>query len=381
MLQRAIGNRNVVRLLRGEPVMESLEQATGKPGRRLERAVREPLEERLGVDLGGVRVHSGEASEAAAAALGARAFALGRDIHMGRELRTLTGRRRREVLTHEAVHTVQQGGAAVALRDGLRIAEPNEPAEREAASVAREIGSPALALRDSLRVASVTPAVQRDLTDELPVTNGTFKMNMKTQSNPGAKSGLMGPISFHAADTAPDSTLIKLFQAVRLEDLTTGKDYKWTGADRPRTRTQTTADPSRGIEPGWWIDILPNLAKRRTGKASPAVSPYYRTYAPNVTQSQDGSKQGATIQDTSLWDYPGWSVNSRFSFETVAKDTVGGFVYGSVMWGFTISDAAKGTVDNEYATGRNVTLATTDAALKRFDEYYRNPGARTAPRR
>jgi hypothetical protein len=381
MLQRAIGNRGVAHLLRAAPAGHLVKRAASDPARRLEPSVRQPLEERLGKSLGGVRVHSGPASEAAAAALGARAFAVGRDVFTGFELRSLPARKRREVMTHEAVHTVQQRGAAVALRDDLRVSSPDEPAEREAAAVAREVASAGLALRDAMRVSSVAPTVQRDLTDKLPVRNGDFKMNLKTQSNPGAKSGLQGTITFHAAGTAPDSTSIKLFQAVRIEDLTTGKDYKWTGVDAPRTKAQTKADPSRGIDPGWWIDIDPSLTKRRTKKADAPVSPYYRAYWPNVASSQDGSKAGKVIQDASLWDYPGWSVNSRFSFETVAKDAVGGFVYGTVMWGFTISDASKGTVDHEYAAGRNVTLAETDAALKKFDEYYRNPGARTAPKK
>jgi hypothetical protein len=70
----------------------------------------------------------------------------------------------------------------------------------------------------------------------------------------------------------------------------------------------------------------------------------------------------------------------RFSFETVAKAADTDFVYGTVMWGFTISDASKGVVDHERAVGRNVTLLTTDEAIKKFNEFYRNPGASTAPK-
>ena len=85
------------------------------------------------------------------------------------------------------------------------------------------------------------------------------------------------------------------------------------------------------------------------------------------------------IQDASLWDFPKWNQNSRFDFETVAKATDTGHVYGSVIWGFTISDASKGEITGEYATGHNVTQATTDQALKNLDEYYRNTGSSTAP--
>ena len=247
--------------------------------------------------------------------------------------------------------------------------------------MAREVASPGLALRDAMRVSSVASTVQRDLTDKLPVRNGDFKMNLKTQSNPGAKSGLQGTITFHPADKAPDSTSIRLFQAVRLEDLTTGKDYKWTGVDAPRTKTQTKADPSRGIDPGWWIDINPALTKPRTKKAdAPGVTVLPRLLAERRVESRRVEGRQGDPGRVPL-GLPRLVGNSRFSFETVAKDAVGGFVYGSVMWGFTISDASKGTVDHEYAAGRNVTLAETDAALKKLDEFYRNPGARTAPKK
>jgi hypothetical protein len=71
----------------------------------------------------------------------------------------------------------------------------------------------------------------------------------------------------------------------------------------------------------------------------------------------------------------------RFSFETVAQATDTGHIYGSVAWGFTISDASKGEITHEYASGRDVTLATTDEALRRFNEHYRNPGASKAPKK
>ena len=49
------------------------------------------------------------------------------------------------------------------------------------------------------------------------------------------------------------------------------------------------------------------------------------------------------------------------------------------MWGFTVEDPVHGTLSHEHSVGRNVALATTNEALRVFDEYYRNPGATTAP--
>lgn len=239
-------------------------------------------------------------------------------------------------------------------------------------------GSRALALRSALRTGAPR-VLARDLTKHHYVWHGKFQMNMKTQKNPGGYSGLSGTISFKPDGPAPDSTKIRLYQSVRLEDLTTKKDFVWTGADAPRTAMQTTADAKKGIDPGWWIDINPALVNKRTKKADPEVSPYYRDYWPNAANSKDGSKKGAAIVEASLWDFPSWNSNGRYSFETVAKAVDTGAVYGTVQWGFTISDAAKGTVDHEYSRGRGAPTATTRQALKNLGEFYGNTGASTAP--
>jgi len=95
--------------------------------------------------------------------------------------------------------------------------------------------------------------------------------------------------------------------------------------------------------------------------------------------NKDGSKKGTTITDASIWDYPGSFSNRRFTFETMAKDPTSDHVFGTVMWGFTISDASKGVVDNEHAVGRDLTLRSTDLAIEAFNKYYKNPGTPGAP--
>jgi hypothetical protein len=263
---------------------------------------------------------------------------------------------------------------------GLPAVIGNRAMARVAAGLREPQGSRALALRRSMR-ATGPRAIARDLTKHHYVWKGKFQMNMKTQKNPGAYSGLSGTITFTPDKTGGDTTKLRLFQAVRLEDLTTGKDFQWTGVDKPRSDMQTTADAKKGIDPGWWIDMNPALAAKRTKKADATVTPYYRDYWPNAANSQDGTKKGATVTDASLWDFPSWNKKSRYSFETVAKAADTGEVYGAVQWGFTISDAAKGTVDNEYSRGRGGPSATTNQALHNLDEFYGNPGASTAPKK
>ena len=185
-------------------------------------------------------------------------------------------------------------------------------------------------------------------------------------------------MKFTPSATAPDSANIRLLQTVRTENLATGKDHVYTGGEANRNKVMTAADAKTGVTPGSFVDHSAAASTPRSAKADAAVSPYYRDYWPNPKDSQDGSKKGKTIKEASLWDSPGANVNFRFSFETAAKAADTGHIYATLTWGFTISDAAKGTVDTEYASANSAESATFTAAVKAFDEFYKNPGASTA---
>ena len=95
-------------------------------GEALDQGVRRIMEPRFGFDLGGVRVHRGDAGAAATTALNARAFTVGRDIafapgefHPG----TPSGQR---LLAHELTHVAQQAhaGRAVVQRQPKPDTEP-----------------------------------------------------------------------------------------------------------------------------------------------------------------------------------------------------------------------------------------------------------------
>ena len=371
------------------PLLQRAEVEASQP---LDPIVRTSLEGRLGHDFSRVRVHSGPASTMAAERIGARAYTLGTDIHLGAEARFYSGEARSRLLTHEAVHTVQQGGSPVAPHPQLAVSSPQDAAEQEAEQIASTLDvsnttpiSRSLALRDSMRANSgrpgiarmVAPQLQRDLTGKKAVKDGEFDLDLKTESHAGAKSGMNGTIKFTASDKAPDSSNIRLLQVVRLEDLTTGKDYVWTGGEANRNKVMTAS--SKGIEPGYHVDRIPSGLSPRTKVADAPVSPYYLDNFGVGGSNQDGSKKGKTVKEASLGDYPGWSSNCRFSFETAAKGADTGYIYATLTWGFTISDASKGTVDTEHADAHRSPSATFGAAVKSFNEFFKNPGSSTAP--
>jgi hypothetical protein len=370
-----------------------MESAASETARPLDERVRQSLEQNLQQDLGSVRVHAGPASAKAAESLGARAYTLGNRIHLGAEASRLSGDERDHLLAHEAVHTVQQGLQSVAPQGKLSVSSPHDSAEVEADHIARSVLSPAkrapspsLAMRDRLRASPVAqtvsrvaaPLIQRDIIKSGIVRDGTFDLNLVKDTDGSGSTGLKGTIKFTPSATAPDSSLIKLLQIARLEDIGTGADYVWTGAEADRNLMQTTANKTTKVQQGFFVDHLASVANPRTAKKDASVSPYYRTYAPSPSVSQDGSKSGKTVQHASLWDWPKWASSGRFTFETAARAVNSGYTYATVRWGFTVTNPG-GAISAESATFHRSPSTTFGAAVTAFNEFYKNPGASTAP--
>ncbi|HEU4593877.1 MAG TPA: DUF4157 domain-containing protein [Pyrinomonadaceae bacterium] len=153
----------------------------GAAGSPLEGGLRSSLESYFKTSLTGVRVHAGAESQATAERLGASAFTLGQNIHLGPEGVRAGGAARAALLAHEVVHTLQQG--PVVPRAKPKVGERDDDFERQAdrlaAGFSRFNRDPqdaiALKIRDSLKISHVSggePAVQRR---RLPTHFGEFE--------------------------------------------------------------------------------------------------------------------------------------------------------------------------------------------------------------
>jgi hypothetical protein len=112
----------------------SVHETLSAPGRPLDTRTRSFFEQRLGRELGSVRVHADARAATSAEAVGALAYTVGLDIVFARGRyapRTQEGKR---LLAHELAHVVQQGGVD-------REARPNNPA-------IQTLGAPALQRQD-----------------------------------------------------------------------------------------------------------------------------------------------------------------------------------------------------------------------------------------
>jgi len=97
-------------------------------GQPLEGKIRRRMEDALGADFSGVRLHVGKKSDELNSRIQARAFTSGADIFIRREDHAPSTARGQRLLAHELAHTIQQGAAT-----------QHSEAQRSVASVAHSV--------------------------------------------------------------------------------------------------------------------------------------------------------------------------------------------------------------------------------------------------
>lgn len=103
--------------------------ALSAPGRPLAAADRTFFGSRLGADLGDVRIHDGPDADRAARAVGARGFALGRDLVFAEGAYRPTEPEGRRLLAHELAHVRQDATASTVRRDNGKGGKAEEKPE------------------------------------------------------------------------------------------------------------------------------------------------------------------------------------------------------------------------------------------------------------
>jgi hypothetical protein len=143
-LQRAIGNGNTTSVL--DDGRSPVHDVVGTPGEPLNANVRADMEERLGHDFGDVRLHTDGAAEDSARSVNAKAYTVGSHIAFQRSAYDPSSESGRITLAHELTHVVQQRSGAVdgvPAAGGIRVSDPSDRFEREAASTAeRAVSTP-----------------------------------------------------------------------------------------------------------------------------------------------------------------------------------------------------------------------------------------------
>lgn len=123
----------------------AVERAAGSSGAPLREDLRARFEGSLGTDLSAVRVHTGATSAQASADVGAKAYAVGSDVHFGAGQYQPDDPFGVHLLAHEVAHTQQQAAGEPHRQHRLAVTEPGDAAEVEAdrAADAMVAGAPA----------------------------------------------------------------------------------------------------------------------------------------------------------------------------------------------------------------------------------------------
>ena len=247
------------------------------PGAPLPATERARFEGSLGVDLGAVRVHTGPASEAAAAAVSARAFTIGDDIHFAAGQLAPGTPAGDHLLAHEVAHTVQQGGGAPHAQARLEVSTPDDPAEHEAdrAADAMVAGLPAV----------VTPSA------------GVARQIMRDAGVPSVPDA--GPPSAGVEDPAalaakhPDRAIEDAAQPDPA-DLTRKGPLDWDALASPEPGPR---------DPGVWTRPAVQFAQSSTGAADATQALTYRRADGKVADPGDAAFRPR-------W-YPAWEADTR----------------------------------------------------------------------
>jgi hypothetical protein len=115
------------------PVSGAIERVTdtiARPGRPLQRALRQDMERRFDRSFRDVRLHDDAEAAASAAAVNAHAYTVGNHIVFGRGRFQPGASAGRMLIAHELAHTLQQSGAGASTPD--RISRPSDPHEQQA---------------------------------------------------------------------------------------------------------------------------------------------------------------------------------------------------------------------------------------------------------
>ncbi|HYH79034.1 MAG TPA: DUF4157 domain-containing protein [Longimicrobium sp.] len=152
----------------GEAAPAIVHDVLRSPGAPLDAGTRAAMEPRFGHSFADVRVHVDGRAADSAAAVGAHAYAVGRDVVFGAGRYAPSSADGRRLIAHELAHVVQQSGsAATAIQPSLQVGPSDAPEEREAHAAADAVaaGRPASLAAAPARLARMPGGGTADLHD------------------------------------------------------------------------------------------------------------------------------------------------------------------------------------------------------------------------
>ena len=326
----------------------AVDAALQSPAQPLEPQTRTFFENRFGFDFGQVRIHTGQAATGSVQTIGARAFAIGKDLVFGQGEYHPDTRPGRLLLAHELAHVIQQHPSTADRPAPFKIGSPSDQTEREADTAARVALSAAGSERSFLHAA---PAGSRPVLRRYVDTwGGRFDTDYFNETSDESGHGVDIKIRFTPNDTVDASKIALTQWAQTLRD---GKPVNpYEGQIDPVKGGETgkkVAEMRSGTDteaPGASIDSTPSERTPLMQMKDPPSGDNEMAHSVPLTtprqEAQFGSRtKGAKPTDAFAADRPratslsGAKVSQ--SFETASLAVEGkqkGVYYGSVKWGW-----------------------------------------------
>jgi hypothetical protein len=141
-VQRSNGAHHEASKAGDAQVPDSVRDIISSPGQQLDTGIQRAIEERMGDNLGDVRIHTGPKAAKACQDINARAFTVGNHVAFNTGEYDPNSAEGQHVLAHELAHVRQQTGGAVSMLpqqgEGLEI-DPDPRLEREAEETAERV--------------------------------------------------------------------------------------------------------------------------------------------------------------------------------------------------------------------------------------------------
>ncbi|HEX2746113.1 MAG TPA: DUF4157 domain-containing protein [Streptosporangiaceae bacterium] len=174
------------------------------PGQPLDEQTRTAMEAAFGYSFSAVRIHNDSRAAASARAVRARAYTVGSDVVFGTGQYSPASLAGRELLAHEMAHVVQQRDHAEAQPDVLRVGEPGDNAEREAARAAKDVMKHSTCFGQNPPIGRVGPHVQGQFEAPMAQQGGSSDLSERQGlAEPTVPAGTTGPAAGRAGTAAP----------------------------------------------------------------------------------------------------------------------------------------------------------------------------------
>ncbi len=197
----------------------SVEQALTSPGRPLEPAIRQDMEQRFGHDFSQVRVHSGAAAEQSARDVNALAYTVRKEIVFGSGEYVPESSTGRHLLAHELTHVIQQRDKVAEGHNTLWIESRGAPEQQADIIAGRTHGNPPLRI-DVTNSTAENLSVQRTerLSDSDPKASTVSDAGIDA-SKKASESDICAGYSIDHVDIAEAAAVFFVRRVLKRQDL------------------------------------------------------------------------------------------------------------------------------------------------------------------